>query len=76
MGGEDQRLLLRLAEQEFDVFLTADQKLPNQQNLATFHIAVVVFVGVSNRLRDLDPLVPKALEMLAELRPGTATLLR
>jgi hypothetical protein len=61
---------------KFDVFLTADQKLPNQQNLATFHIAVVVFAGVSNRLRDLEPLVPKALEMLAELRSGTATLLR
>ena len=51
-------------------------RLPNQQNLATFHIAVVVFAAVTNRLRDLEPLVPKALEMLAELRPGTATLPR
>ena len=51
-------------------------RLPNQHNLATFHIAVVVFAAVSNCLRDLEPLEPKALEMLAELRPGTATLLR
>ena len=34
--------LLRLAEQEFEVFLTADQKLSNQQNLPTFRIAVLV----------------------------------
>ncbi len=55
MGGKTNGVLLRLAEQEFDVFLTADQKLPNQQNLATFHIAVVVFAAVSKRLRDLEP---------------------
>jgi len=68
--------LLRLAEQQFEVFLTADQKLPHQQNLPTFRIAVVVFAAVSNRLRDIQPLVPKALEILAELRPGTAIVLR
>ena len=55
--------LLRLAEQQFEVFLTADQKLPNQQNLPTFWIAVVVFAAVSNRLRDIEPLGPKALEV-------------
>jgi predicted nuclease of predicted toxin-antitoxin system len=68
--------LLRLAEQQFDVFLTADQKLPNEQNLPTLRIAVVVFAAVSNRLRDIEPLVPKALEVLAELRQGTAIVFR
>ena len=29
-AGKTNGVLLRLAEQEFDVFLTADQKLPNQ----------------------------------------------
>jgi hypothetical protein len=33
---------------------------------------VVVFAALSNRLRDIEPLVPKALEMLTQLRPGTA----
>lgn len=68
--------LLRLAEQQFDVFLTADQKLANEQNLPTFRIAVVVFAAVSNRLRDIERLVPNALEVLADLRPGTATVFR
>jgi hypothetical protein len=67
--------LLRLAEQQFEVFLTADQKLPNEQNLPIFRIAVVVLAAMSNRLRDLEPLVPKALEVLADLRPGTAIVL-
>jgi len=68
--------LLRLAEQQFDVFLTADQKLPNEQNLTTFRIRVIVFAAMSNRLRDIEPLVPKALEMLMELGPGTAIVVR
>jgi hypothetical protein len=34
-----------------------------------------VLAAVSNRLRDLEPLVPKALEVLADLRPGTAIVL-
>jgi len=28
--------LLRLAEREFDIFLTVDRKLQNQQNLSAF----------------------------------------
>ncbi len=34
-AGKANGALLRLAEQEFEVFLTADQKLPNQQDLPT-----------------------------------------
>ena len=68
--------LLRLAEQQFDVFLTADQKISNDQDLPAFRIGVVVFAAMSNRLRDIEPLVPKALEMLMELRPGTAIVVR
>jgi hypothetical protein len=49
-AGKSNGILLRLAEQEFEVFLTAAQKLQNQQNLKTFKIAVVVFAAVSNRL--------------------------
>jgi PIN like domain len=68
--------LLRLAEQQFDVFLTADQKIPNERNLTTSRIGVMVFAAMSNRLRDIEPLVPKALELLTELRPGTAVVVR
>jgi hypothetical protein len=45
---------------EFDVFLTSDRNLSHQLNVASFEIAVLVLVAVSNRLEDLRPLVPTA----------------
>src|SRR5689334_17244038 len=68
--------LLRLAEKEFEVFLTADQKIASEQNLTPFRIAVLVLAAVRNRLRDIEPLVPRVLEIIGELQPGTATTVR
>jgi len=45
--------LLRLAAREFDVFLTVDQRLQQEQQLSMFRIAVIVLVARSNRLLDL-----------------------
>jgi hypothetical protein len=42
--------LLKLASQEFEVFVTADQNLESQQNLLALPIAIVVLVALSNRL--------------------------
>ena len=36
--------LLRLAAREFDVFLTVDQRLQQEQQLSMFRIAVIVLV--------------------------------
>ncbi len=68
--------LLRLAEQEFDVFLTVDQKLQDQQNLPTFNIAVIVLVAPNNTLAALRPLMPKVLESLPTAEPGQALVIR
>ena len=62
--------LLQLAEQDFDVFLTVDRNLYFQQNLPKFNIAVLVMVAKTNRLADLQPLVPKILEELTRTKPG------
>ncbi len=51
--------LLRRAAEQFDVFVTADQNLPYQQNLGALPIAVAVLVARSNRLQSLKPLVPE-----------------
>ena len=37
--------LLRLAEGQFDVFLTVDRNLPHQQNVASYDLAVIVVWG-------------------------------
>jgi len=62
--------LLRLAEQDFDVFLTNDQNLEHQQNLKEFHLAVVVLVALSNDINDLKPLMGAANEALKIIGAG------
>lgn len=66
--------LLALAAKEFDVFITVDRKLSEEQNLARFDIAVVLLRARSNRLRDLQPLVPELLQALQHVGSGALTL--
>ncbi len=59
-------VLLGLAQEKFDVFLTIDQNMAAQQNLSRFQIAVVVLESASNELEVLKPLVPKLLDLLSQ----------
>lgn len=61
--------LLALAATQFDVFLTMDQNLEYQQNLATLPIAVMVVEAMSNRIEHLRPVVPNILRELNHIRP-------
>ena len=61
--------LLRVAEHEFDVFVTVNQKLQDQQNLAAFNIAVIVLAAPNNTLAELSALIPKVLESLPTAKP-------
>ncbi len=61
--------LLTLAAARFDVFVTADQNLQYQQNLADLPLAVIVLVARDNRLPALLPLVPDLLVCLSRLTP-------
>jgi len=38
----------------FDVLITVDQDIPDQQNLSQRSIALVILCGRTNRLKDLD----------------------
>ncbi len=62
--------LLRLAEVEFDVFVTADKNLPHQQPLPTFDLSIVVLRSPTTKLEDLHPLVPSLLEILCQVQVG------
>jgi hypothetical protein len=53
--------LLALAAAEFDVFVTVDRNLPFQQHLPKFDIAIVSLMAKSNRLADLQALIPNVL---------------
>lgn len=70
-AGVKNRELLTLAEASgFQVFLTIDQGIESQQNLTARRISVVLINSKSNRLSDLQCLVPEILRMVTSLKPG------
>ena len=62
--------LLRLAAGKFDAFVTIDRNLVFQQKVGGLSFGVVTLRARSNRLADVQPLVPKVLEALGVIRPG------
>jgi predicted nuclease of predicted toxin-antitoxin system len=65
--------LLALAEKAFDVFLTVDRNLSFQQHLPNFAIAVVVLRTRSNRLADLQLLIPDLIAALPTAKRSAVT---
>lgn len=62
--------LLQLVASEFAVFLTVDQNLRHQQNLAFQPLGFVVLIAASNQYDSLAPLMPQVKEALTKLAPG------
>ena len=62
--------LLRNADPHFDVLVTLDRNLPNQQNLKNVQLGIIVLRARTNRLADILDLMPKVSEALARIRPG------
>jgi len=77
LAGLKHGVLLDAAEAGgFDVLITVDQNIPDQQNLSVRKIALVILCGPTNRLRDLVPLVPAVLFALSSIRPGEVVRIR
>ena len=63
--------LLAAADQAgFDVLITVDQNMPNQQSLRGRSISLVVMRARNTNLDDLLVLMPDVLKALETLRPG------
>jgi predicted nuclease of predicted toxin-antitoxin system len=60
--------LLRRAENQFDLLLTADKRLRYQQNLKGRRLAILVLP--SNRLRVLRPMLGNIEAAIARIVPG------
>ena len=67
--------LLSLASEHFDVFITVDKDLPNEQNIASFDISVIVLRGRTTRLPDLHELLQPLREALRNAKPRKLQLL-
>jgi predicted nuclease of predicted toxin-antitoxin system len=60
----------------FDILITADQNIPNQQNLDGRKISLMILCAPTNRLRDLAMLVSEAISTLGSIRPGDVVRIR
>ena len=58
--------LLQLAQQHFDIFVTVDHSLAFQQHLPQFDITIVILHAPTNRLSDLQQLIPNLKRLLLE----------
>jgi hypothetical protein len=66
--------LLALTEKEFEVLITVDRQLSQQQNLSRFSIAVLLVRARTNRLEDIRPLVPDILQAVERTSAGALTV--
>lgn len=64
--------LLELAAAKFDVFITADQAMPHQQNLTKFDLAVIILAAGRNRIATYEPLAEKLKQSVVDARKGEA----
>lgn len=62
--------LLRIAENQFDAFITMDQGIPHQQNLGGVKMGIVLLEAQSNRYEDLAPLMDQVNVVLKTLKNG------
>jgi hypothetical protein len=69
-GLKNGRLLDAAEAACFEVLITVDQHIPDQQNLSKRTIAVMILCGPTNRLRDLATIIPGALSALRSIEPG------
>ena len=62
--------LLRVAQHEFDVFVTMDKDLEYQQNLTVINMGVVVIRASSNSYQSVQLLMPQINEAVKMVTPG------
>lgn len=75
-GLKNGELLPRAAGDGFDVLVTTDRHMAQQQNVRAHGVAVLVLAARRNSYDVLRPLVPQALEELKHIRPGDVVTVR
>jgi hypothetical protein len=75
-GLKNGRLLDAAEAAGFNVPITADQNIPDQQNFTGRSISLMILCASTNRLRDLALLVPAAISALASVAPWDVVRVR
>ncbi len=68
--------LLRLAESDFDVFVTMDRRLPFQQNLVGLDLCIIILTARSNDIADLQTLAPALRSAVSAAESGQVVTLQ
>jgi len=71
-GGVSNGKLIALAQQSFDVFVTVDQNLEYQQNLARLTLGLVVVAVADNNIKYYRPIFAELLKAAESVQPGQA----
>ena len=66
--------IIQMAQERFDVFITSDQKLKYQQNLAGRTLSIIVLP--TNHLPSVLQLAPQITLALSEMLPGVLVEIR
>ncbi len=64
-GVENGPLMALAADDGIDAMITVDRGIEHQQNLNALPLPVILMLAPRNRLADLLPLVPRAIETLS-----------
>jgi len=77
LAGQKNGQLLEAAEAAgFDVLVTTDRNIPDQQNLSGSKLSILILCAPTNRLRDLAPLAMAAIAALGAIEPGSVVRIR
>jgi predicted nuclease of predicted toxin-antitoxin system len=63
-------LQLIAASEKFDLFLTVDKKLPEQNKISALPFAIVVLRAYANSITAIRPFAPEILRRLSEFQRG------
>lgn len=69
-GGITNGKLMALAQRGFDVFVTVDQNLEHQQNLAKLTLGIVVAAVPDNNIKYFKPIFDELLRAAESVWPG------
>ena len=75
-GLKNGRLLEAGEAAGFDILITVDQNIPDQQIVTGRRISLILLCGPTNRLRDLELLVPAAVSALLSIGRGEVVRIR
>ena len=74
-GNENGDLLNLAIDDDFDVMITMDKRIPQDHDIAKLNIGLILLSARSNKIEDLRPLVPELEFQVFFIEPGQVVLI-